>query len=92
LLKGLIKLAAAGVKAREARTDGVRRHARRAAQLFARAREQVGRTCLGLDVDWLVRVAIQLEREPPAPKASDLPAQIVFDFQLLPGSLDNARE
>jgi hypothetical protein len=34
LLKGLIKLAAAGVKLREDRVEGVRRHAARAAALF----------------------------------------------------------
>ena len=33
-LKGLIRLAAAGVKAREGRPEGVRSHARRAAELF----------------------------------------------------------
>ncbi len=33
-LKGLIKLAAAGVKRREGNRDGVQRHARRAAELF----------------------------------------------------------
>lgn len=37
LIKGLIKLAAAGVKAREGKPEGVRRHARRAEQLFAQA-------------------------------------------------------
>jgi hypothetical protein len=34
-LKGLIKLAAAGVKAREGNADGVRRHARRAVELLS---------------------------------------------------------
>lgn len=34
LVKALIKLAAAGVKAREPKPEGVRRHARRAAELF----------------------------------------------------------
>ena len=34
LLKGLIKLAAAGVKARAGKPAGVRRHARRAEELF----------------------------------------------------------
>ena len=34
VLKGLIKLAAAGVKAREGKTEGVRRHARRAEELL----------------------------------------------------------
>jgi uncharacterized protein len=37
LLKGLIKLAAAGVKAREGNTDGVRRHTRRAVELLSPA-------------------------------------------------------
>jgi len=36
-LKGLIKLAAAGVKAREGNENGVRRHAARAEQLFVEA-------------------------------------------------------
>lgn len=40
LVKGLIKLAAAGVKAREGNADGVRRHARRAAQLLRTAADQ----------------------------------------------------
>lgn len=39
-LKGLIKLAAAGVKAREGNENGVRRHAARAARLF-------GESCAG---------------------------------------------
>ena len=42
LLKGLIKLAAAGVKAREGNIAGVRRHAARAAELFRSADEQSG--------------------------------------------------
>lgn len=37
LLKGLIKLAAAGVKAREGNSTGVQRHARRAADLLEQA-------------------------------------------------------
>ena len=41
-LKGLIKLAAAGVKAREARAAGVHQHAERAAELFRSV--QTGRT------------------------------------------------
>ena len=35
VLKGLIKLAAAGVKAREGKPEGIRRHARRAGELFS---------------------------------------------------------
>ena len=37
-LKGLIKLAAAGVKAREGNSDGVQRHARRAVELLSSAK------------------------------------------------------
>jgi uncharacterized protein len=37
VLKGLIKLAAAGVKAREGNLEGVRRHARRAVELLSAA-------------------------------------------------------
>ncbi len=40
VLRGLIKLAAAGVKVREGREPGVRTHARRAAECFAAARRQ----------------------------------------------------
>jgi hypothetical protein len=41
-LKGLIKLAAAGVKAREGRVAGVQRHSRRAAALFELVRAELG--------------------------------------------------
>lgn len=41
-LKGLIKLAAAGVKAREGRPAGTRRHGRRAAELFRQTASQHG--------------------------------------------------
>jgi uncharacterized protein len=41
-LKGLIKWAAAGVKAREGRFEGVARHLHRAAELLASARQQIG--------------------------------------------------
>ena len=40
-LKGLIKLAAAGVKAREGNAAGVERHARRAAELFRAAQSEL---------------------------------------------------
>ncbi|MCH7686501.1 MAG: DUF309 domain-containing protein [Planctomycetes bacterium] len=43
-LKGLIKLAAAGVKAREENTRGMQRHARRAAELFQQT-AHAGRVC-----------------------------------------------
>ncbi|QDS90037.1 hypothetical protein EC9_42400 [Rosistilla ulvae] len=44
-LKGLIKLAAAGVKARQGKLVGVRRHARRAAELFLEAADDRGFSC-----------------------------------------------
>lgn len=61
-LKGLIKLAAAGVKAREGNGNGVERHAARAAQLF-------GESCageeamLGLELDSLLDFSRQLRRD-----------------------------
>jgi hypothetical protein len=59
LLKGLIKLAAAGVKAREGNLDGVRRHAARASELFAPSR---GTVQFGLRVDELLAAAAELSR------------------------------
>jgi hypothetical protein len=50
-LKGLIKLAAAGVKAKEGRPAGVRRHAARATELLAPVQ---GKCLYGVDVDALV--------------------------------------
>ena len=84
-LKALIKLAAAGVKAREGRPAGVQRHAARAAQLFRAARETVsGAAYLGLDVDELIENADRLKRGIELPEPSERAVQIVFDFRLLP--------
>jgi predicted metal-dependent hydrolase len=58
-LKGLIKLAAAGVKAREGRPVGVRRHAVRAAELLTPSR---GKVLFGADVDPLLAVAERIAR------------------------------
>jgi hypothetical protein len=49
-MKGLIKLAAAGVKASEGRPAGVRQHARRAAELLAAAKSQ-GASGFGVSID-----------------------------------------
>jgi hypothetical protein len=60
-LKGLIQLAAAGVKHLEGRLDGVRSHARRAAELFrttARRRERF----LGLRLADLTATAEKVDR------------------------------
>jgi hypothetical protein len=58
-LKGLIKLAAAGVKLLEGRPVGVQRHALRASELFAAAGEQCDKLC-GFQMDALTRVAGEL--------------------------------
>ena len=65
-LKGLIKLAAAGVKAREGRAAGVRRHAERAGELFeAASRTRRATTVLGLDVKRLVAAASEIASKTP---------------------------
>lgn len=55
--KGLIKLAAVGVKAREGSQVGVERHARRAAELFRISDHEPGfqdRSTFGLSATWLI--------------------------------------
>ncbi|WP_050986270.1 DUF309 domain-containing protein [Schlesneria paludicola] len=66
-LKGLIKLAAAGVKSREGQGGGVKRHAKRAGELFriTRANLPEGQAVYaGLTLDNLVQVATELESHP----------------------------
>lgn len=55
-VKGLIKLSAAGVKAREGNATGVTRHARRAAELLGLGLNDPsqGTIQMGLDAQWLV--------------------------------------
>jgi predicted metal-dependent hydrolase len=83
-LKGLIRLAAAGVKAREGKPEGVRSHAAKARQLF----EQVtGRLpgpaprCLGLALSELMAFASDLVERQEVPTEGDGP---VFSFVLRP--------
>ena len=84
-LKALIKLAAAGVKAREGRPTGVARHAARAVQLLSSVNEQIGGGAyLGLDVDELIVIARRLAAGVELPAPRDAPVQIMFDFRLLP--------
>lgn len=89
VLQGLIKLAAAGVKAREANTNGVRRHARRAAELFRNALYELGgeeTSYMGLRIGDLVQRAEDLANRPPVSDGDcSLPAvEIVFPFTLRP--------
>ena len=86
-LKGLIKLAAAGVKVREGRSSGVVRHARRAEQLFELTAERVAEhRLLGLSIAELLSIARRIANSPPQlpPRDAAPPVEIVFDFILTP--------
>jgi len=63
-LKALIKLAAAGVKAREGQAHGVRIHAQRAAELFETARA-AGDRRLGLDLKAWAGRSRHVSADPP---------------------------
>jgi hypothetical protein len=65
LIKGLIKLAAAGVKVREGQPHGVVTHARRAMALFDSAREAAGRFQVGLDLEGCAGFAREIAAQPP---------------------------
>jgi uncharacterized protein len=83
LLRALIKLAAAGVKVREGQEHGVRIHARRAAELFARLRQAGGRHQLGLDLDRCIERAHEVAANPPRdPAGLEAPVSVVFDFEI----------
>ncbi|MDA1252429.1 MAG: DUF309 domain-containing protein, partial [Planctomycetota bacterium] len=81
-LKGLIKLAAAGVKAREGNANGVRRHAARAEQLFTESlagQEEL----LGQRIERLVDFARQLgENASQTTNPVKKPVQRVWGFVL----------
>jgi len=65
-LKSLIKLAAAGVKAREGNPNGVQRAATRAAELFENLRATnaaADETCLGFSFESLITLAKNLPHE-----------------------------
>lgn len=66
-LKGLIKLAAAGVKLREGQPGGVRDHTHRAAELFAQIAQAVAvqpPRYMGLRLDELIELAHTLAEAP----------------------------
>ncbi|HEX3871735.1 MAG TPA: DUF309 domain-containing protein [Pirellulales bacterium] len=89
--KGLIKLAAAGVKVREGRPAGTRSHAKRAAELFRQIADQLPaeQTCyFGLSLARLIDVAINVASgSATASKSMTAPVEIVFPFVLLPGGM-----
>jgi hypothetical protein len=87
-LKGLIKLAAAGVKVREGRPDGVVSHTRRAAALFRQTAPAVGgegARYLGLALWDLLDFSLAAEGRAPAARPDQAPGpRVVFDFVLRP--------
>ncbi len=84
-LKGLIKLAAAGVKVREGRPEGVARHGSRAGTLFRGVRAIVGSgRYMGLDLDTLIGLADRLTRRPALPTDEEAAVEIVFSTRLVP--------
>jgi hypothetical protein len=85
LLKGLIKLAAAGVKVREGQPSGVTTHARRAAALMEAIRAEVGETWLGLRLsDWADIAQGVADHPPHDPGEPGAAVSRVFDFRIEP--------
>jgi hypothetical protein len=88
-IKGLIKLAAAGVKAREGRPAGVRSHAARAAELFqetANRLQSLGDSYFGLSLVELIDFATDVASGSATLRpTSGAPVEIVFPFVLRPG-------
>jgi hypothetical protein len=83
LLKGLIKLAAAGVKVRQRQLHGIVTHARRSALSLADACASGGRFQLGLDLqEWIKHAQTIAEAPPSDPSPTGAPVARVFDFRL----------
>jgi uncharacterized protein len=82
-LKGLIKLAAAGVKVREGRREGAVGHARAAADLFRQTGSPHERY-LGLPLSDLIGFAEAVAADPPSSTDPAAPVKIVFPFPLRP--------
>jgi len=85
VIKALIKLAAAGVKVREGQPHGITTHARRAAELFAKARADAGPSLLGLGLDGYAAIALEIATAPPVdPGSRDARVTRVFAFRIEP--------
>lgn len=85
-LKGLVKLAAAGVKAREGRKRRVQQQAKRAEELFRQITLAVGSPksrYMGLSLTQLISFAKRLQHNPIAVGSND-PVKVVFRFKLRP--------
>lgn len=84
-LKGLIKLAAAGVKARESQPVGVQRHARRAAELFRRLHSHQAsheEQFAGLTINELIQIADALAEEPAVDATASTEGRVVIACRL----------
>ena len=82
--KGLIKLAAAGVKAREGRPAGVTRHARRAGELLCGVQQRISAATdsyFGQSLDPLIEAAREIEHNPQS-YLDDREADVVVVFPL----------
>jgi hypothetical protein len=91
VLRALIKLAAAGVKVRERRENGVRTHCHRAGELFAAVAGQGGCPSIGLDLQLWAERAREWARNPPQdPGPPDAAVSRVFAFPLEPPQTDTA--
>jgi predicted metal-dependent hydrolase len=89
LLRALIKIAAAGVKAREGQPHGVQIHATRALALISNIRTQIGSNqWMGLDLDLIQsRLHRAIENCETLAKTQ---GQLVFDWSLMPATADEA--
>lgn len=85
LLKGLIKLAAAGVKVRQGQRHGVVTHAARAHALFESVRAAGFIQHLGLNLADLAKVAAEIADRPPSCRDDpNGPVFRVFAFEIRP--------
>ena len=78
----LIKLAAAGVKAREGSPSGHQRHLQRANELLGKARQDFGGRFMGLDLDAILSAIGEADFE-VLPRRESAP-EVVFEFNLVP--------
>jgi len=85
-LKGLIKLAAAGVKARENNPRGMQRHGRRAAELFRQTAHELAVEdirFMGLPMTELIGFAGEIaNRAITVDTSNQHPVEVVFNFIL----------
>ena len=92
-LKSLIKLAAAGVKAREGQINGVQRHARRAEELLRSIQtERPTDNCnfCGLNLDHLILGVRSLAEQPIVDNTPSTACRVVIPVRLTMSDLDRA--